>query len=68
MTLRDFMTPAQIREALLIWVTDKINFHSRVLDEIVHPNMAEFNRKLNQDNVPAFIAYVIEHVFTEAGQ
>ncbi len=65
-TLRDFLTPAQIRAALMIWNTDRHSFHRRVLDEVVLPAMPEINRKLNQENVPAYIAYLIEYVLTEA--
>jgi hypothetical protein len=65
-TLRDFLTPAQIRTALLIWNSDRPNFHARVLAEVIEPAMPEINRKLKQENVPAYLAYLIEYVFIES--
>jgi hypothetical protein len=65
-TLTDFLTPDEIRAALLIWVTDQCNFRSRVLAEVIVPALPEINRKLGQENVAAFIAYVVEHVFKES--
>jgi hypothetical protein len=63
--LKDFLTHAQIKAALTIWEYDRVNFHSRILDEIILPAMPEINRKLKQENVPGYIVYVIEYVFTE---
>lgn len=65
-TLPDILTPEQIRAAIKIWNNDRANFHRRVLDEIVIPAMPEINRRLGQENVPGYIAYVIEYVFTES--
>ena len=65
-TLRDFLTPAEIKRAIKIWNTDRSNFHRRVLAEIVTRAMPEINRKLKQENVPGYIAYLIEYVFTES--
>lgn len=65
-TLLDFMTPDQVRAAIKIWTNDRTNFHNRILAEIVVPAMPEINRKLKQENVPGYIAYLIEHVFTES--
>ena len=65
-TLRDFLTPAEIKRAIKIWNTDRSNFHRRVLAEIVTPAMPEINRELKQENVPGYIAYLIEYVFTES--
>lgn len=67
-TLQDFLTPDQIKRAIKIWSTDRSSFHRRVLDEIVTPAMPEINRKLKQENVPGYIAYLIEYVFTESQQ
>jgi hypothetical protein len=63
--LKDFLTDAEIKKALYIWQNYRSEFYAKILAEIVRPAMPEINRKLKQDNVPGFIAYLIEHIFTE---
>lgn len=65
-TLSDFLTTDQLKAAVKLWRDDRYNFHRRVLAEVVEPNMAEINRKLGQDNVPGYIAYVIEYAMMGA--
>lgn len=66
MTLLDFLTPEQIKRAIKIWNNDRTRFHQRVLDEIITPAMPEINRKLKQENVPGYIAYLVEYIFSQS--
>lgn len=66
-SLREFLTPEQISTAVKIWRTDRANFHTRILAEVIIPGMPEINRKLKQENVPGYLAYAIEYVFMTGG-
>lgn len=65
-TITDFLTAGEIKKCIAMWERDRGNFHQRVLDEIVKPNMARINEKLGQDNVPGFIAYAIEYALMQS--
>lgn len=67
MTLPEFLTEAQIEAALKLYKetpTEKLNKALR--EQILEPNMEEINRKLGQENDPAYLAYAIEYVFNSA--
>ena len=57
----DLFTEREIRRALRIWQGDRAHFHARVLREIVEPNMARINTTTGQENVPGYLAYVLEY-------
>lgn len=62
--LADFLTDAQINQALAIW-RKSITPAKRIADEVMAPNMNEINAKMGQENDPLFLAYMCEHVFNE---
>jgi hypothetical protein len=65
-TLGNFLTDAQMRKVTSIFNADPVHFHSRVLEEVIRPNMAEINRKLGQDNSPEYLAYAVEYACLHA--
>lgn len=66
-TLHTFLTDEQITAALVLWRRPHMSrmFHCDVKRQIIEPNMAEINRKLGQENDPAFLAYAVEYVFMQ---
>lgn len=64
MTLRDFLAPTQIAQALAIWKASTTPAQE-IADKVIGPNLAEINRRLGQDNDPKFLAYACEHTFNQ---
>lgn len=68
-TIYDFLTEAQVKDAMKLYETCKVEnrpFADACCDQIIRPNMAEINRKLGQENDPKYLAYAIEHVMNQA--
>lgn len=67
-TLPDFLTETQIKNAASWYQTDRLHFHQRVLDDIITPNMAKINKALGQENSPEYLAYVVEYACMQAAE
>jgi len=66
MTLPDFLTEDQIKEAIEIYKTAAPGtFATLVAEKIITPNMAEIDRKLGQANDAKYLAYACEYVFNQ---
>ena len=64
--LRDFLTEAEILQAITLYRTCSEGTFARTVDaEIITPNMARINRALGQENDSRFLAYVVERVLME---
>ena len=61
-TIADFLTEAEISQAVRMWTEDPRTFHKRVLTEILEPNMARINKALGQENDASYLAYMLEYV------
>lgn len=59
--LGELFTAAEIAQAHNIFTNDPTNFHKRVLDAIVTPNMERINKATGQENNPDYLAYVLEY-------
>lgn len=65
-TIGEFLTDSQIAHAIRLYnkykgtseLTDKIE------DEVISPNMVEINRKLGQENLSRYLAYVVQYAMT----
>lgn len=66
-TLDEFLEMEEINRAWEIWINDRANFHRRVRDEIITPNMDRINKALGQDNSSDYLAYAVEFVFGQIG-
>lgn len=62
-TLGQFLSDGEIQQALDIWKNDRPNFHKRVRDEILVPNMARINTALGQENDADYLAYAMAYIF-----
>lgn len=65
-TIDQFLTVAQINEAIDIWKehrNERQTFHELILEKVVRPNMAQINKRLGQENDPDYIAYMLEFAF-----
>lgn len=60
-SIGDLFTEKEIKDALKIWRTDREQFHHRVMAEIVRPAMPRINQTTRQENLEAYIAYVLEY-------
>jgi phage portal protein BeeE len=67
-TLYDFLTEAQIKQALDLYNkrTDDLAFITACVREVIGPNMAEINRKLGQENDTHYLAYCVQYTFDQA--
>ena len=61
-TIGEFLTVEEIDKAEEIWKNDRKNFHKRVINEIIQPNIARINKALGQQNNPDYLAYAVEYV------
>lgn len=71
MTIGQILTDAEIQQAFELYRNDPLNFHARVLEEIVKPNMERINKALGplgQLNDPDYIAYAIEYVMMKSSR
>jgi hypothetical protein len=62
-TIGDFLTDGEITRAMQLYKSDRANFHTVVLEQIIRPNMARINQALGQENDPDYLAYMVEWVF-----
>ena len=63
-TLDDFLSPKQIKEARKIYYTQSTPA-KEICEKVIKPNILEINRKLGQENDPMYLAYVCEFVFSK---
>lgn len=61
-SIYEFLTEAEIEQAVNIYRNDRDNFHRRVLMEIINPNMERIDKALGQENDADYLAYCIEAV------
>ena len=68
-TLPDFLTEEQIKEAMKLYEKAKPGtFASQCAKKIIEPNLEVINKKLGQDNDPKFLGYAVEYVFNMSRQ
>ena len=65
-TLPQFLTEAQIREAVRLYQTHGTNAVAQIQARVIEPNMAAINEKLGQENHARYLAYMVLHVLTQA--
>jgi len=66
MTLPDFLTEAEINEAIAMYRADSsVGFSCRVRDAIIAPNMERINKALGQENDADYLAYCVEYVLSQ---
>jgi hypothetical protein len=63
-SIDELFTPDELAQALAIWRRLETPAHE-ICEKVVKPNMARVNTKLDQENNPLYIAYMIEYVFNE---
>ena len=69
MTLPEFLTEAQIADALALFKTHGgIDAKGKIQKQVIEPNMDTINKKLGQENDPSYLAYAVVHVFSQADE
>jgi hypothetical protein len=64
--ITDFLTPAEIDQAIAIYRTAQPGTFNRLLTEqIIAPNMERINKALGQENDPRYLAYAVEFVLSK---
>ncbi len=63
-TLFDFLTEAQIDEALRLYEIHGGDAAAEIQAQVIEPNMATINAKLGQENDALYLAHMVVHVFT----
>jgi hypothetical protein len=70
-TLPQFLTPAQIAEAVRLYEihgpTSSMAV-TKILERVIEPNMAAINAKLGQENNARYLAYAVLHALTQADE
>lgn len=61
-TVGELFTEIEIKRAVLIWKTDRTNFHRRAVTEIVEPVLPRINKTTGQENDARYLAYMLEFV------
>ena len=69
-TLPDFLTPAQIAEAVRLYEAhaEGIDATEEILSRVIEPNMATINAKIGQENDARYLAYAVVHVLHHAAR
>jgi hypothetical protein len=65
-SLPQFLTPAQIYEAENLFKIYGNRAVKQIQVAVIEPNMATINAKLGQENDPAYLAYAVVYVFSQA--
>ena len=69
-SVREFLTDDEIRQALILYATMKAQNHSgfakRFSEQVIAPNIKRINAALGQENDPLYLAYAIESALEEA--
>ena len=69
MTLPQFLTEAQIAEALTLCKDHGgIDAKGKIQKQVIEPNMVAINKKLGQENDPSYLAYAVVYVFSQADE
>lgn len=66
MTLHDFLTDAQIEQAIKLYEAHGMDATAKIREQIIEPNMAAINAKLGQENDARYLAYACVYVFMQA--
>jgi hypothetical protein len=69
MTLPQFLTEAQIADALTLFQDHGgIDAKGKIQKQVIEPNMDAINKKLGQDNDPSYLAYAVVYVFSQVDE
>lgn len=66
MTLPDFLTDAQIAQAVKLYEAHGMNAVGKIRTEVIEPNMATINAKLGQETDARYLAYAVVHACSQA--
>jgi hypothetical protein len=61
-TLTDFLTEDEIKQAERLWKQDKIQFRRRYKTQVIIPNMERINKQLGQDNDTDYLSLIVEYM------
>lgn len=69
-TIEHFLSREQGELAIKLWIEHKCTIsptlHAAILDQVIHPNMEEINRKLGQANDPKYLTYAVEFALSQS--
>ena len=70
MTLNELFTDKQLATLKKVYDTCKANneLPNKKLILAIEPMMKDVNKKTGQDNLPSYIAYMVEYVFSQFGR
>ena len=66
MTLPQFLTEAQIAEAVRLYEEHGSLAVDQICKRVIEPNMEAINAKLGQENDARYLAYAVFYVLTQA--
>lgn len=66
MILPDFLTDAQIAQAVELYKAHGMNAVGKIQKLVIEPNMAAINEKLGQENNARYLAYAVVHACSQA--
>lgn len=71
LTLHDFLTDDQIKQAMAIFRDCPDTPAKRICSEVMEPNMSEINKKIHAaggppENLPMYLAYSAEYAIRES--
>jgi hypothetical protein len=65
-TITDFLTEAEIKKAVELYLTAAPGTFARLVDEqIITPNIERINTALGQENDSRYLAYAVEYVISQ---
>jgi len=65
-TLLDFLTEAQIADALDLYDKHGDRAVEQIQQRVIEPNLPAINAKIGQENDARYLAYAVVHVLTKA--
>lgn len=65
MILSDFLSDAQIDQALKLYEAHGMDAVAKIQDQVIEPNMAAINAKLGQENNARYLAYAVVHACSQ---
>lgn len=63
--LTDFLTPSEIADLVHLWENHRHDFHAKAT-LYLRAILPTIDRKIGHANDPSYLAYAVEHVFTQA--
>lgn len=74
-SLGDFLTDEEIAQCIFVWglwqknINPQAKTYAEVIEQqIIAPNLERINKALGQENDPAYLAYMVEYVMSQAAQ